>query len=91
VLFKNATLSLAHGRKYGLIAPNGSGKSTLLNYISQRTNEFISIPKHFDIHYVEQEVNIYFSFFFLFVLALFFFAFFLKLFVLEFFPVYCYE
>ena len=68
-LFKDANLLLAHGRKYGLVAPNGVGKSTLLDYIahvrseigsgiwpSQRRNEFIAIPKHFDILYVEQEV-----------------------------------
>eukprot|EP01114_Cavostelium_apophysatum_P012967 TRINITY_DN303_c0_g1_i2.p1 TRINITY_DN303_c0_g1~~TRINITY_DN303_c0_g1_i2.p1 ORF type:complete len:1208 (-),score=596.96 TRINITY_DN303_c0_g1_i2:88-3711(-) len=56
VLFKDALLQLFHGRKYGLVAPNGAGKSTLLNYIAQRKNEFIAIPKHFDILYVEQEV-----------------------------------
>jgi len=56
VLFQNATLALSHGRKYGLVGPNGQGKSTLLKYISVRANEFRDIPKHFDIHYVEQEV-----------------------------------
>lgn len=55
-LFKDATLSLAHGRRYGLVAPNGTGKSTLLKAIATRSNEFQQIPKHFDIHYVEQEV-----------------------------------
>src|SRR4051794_11042605 len=33
-LFKDANLLLAHGRKYGLVAPNGTGKSTLLQYIA---------------------------------------------------------
>ncbi len=56
ILFKDATLRLAHGHRYGLVAPNGSGKSTLLKAISERENEFIAIPKHFDITYVEQEV-----------------------------------
>ncbi|MFN3922688.1 MAG: ABC-F family ATP-binding cassette domain-containing protein [Pseudarthrobacter sp.] len=33
------------------------GKSTLLKAIALRENEFRDIPKHFDIHYVEQEVT----------------------------------
>ena len=57
VLFKDASLHLIHGHKYGLVAPNGSGKSTLLKAIAERENEFIAIPKHFDITYVEQEVT----------------------------------
>lgn len=56
-LLKNSTLNLNHGKRYGLVAPNGSGKSTLLRAIALRENEFINIPKHFDIHYVEQEVQ----------------------------------
>ena len=34
VLFKNVTLTLQPGHRYGLIGPNGSGKSTLLKIMS---------------------------------------------------------
>ena len=32
-LFRDAKLSLIHGRRYGLIGPNGCGKSTLMHAI----------------------------------------------------------
>jgi len=56
VLFKDATLNLSQGRRYGLVGPNGLGKSTLLKEIASRRGEFREIPRHFEIHYVEQEV-----------------------------------
>lgn len=39
------------------MAPNGTGKSTLLSRIAKRSDNFIDIPKHFLILYVEQEVE----------------------------------
>ena len=33
ILFKDAELSVAHGRRYGLVGPNGKGKSTLLKAV----------------------------------------------------------
>jgi ATP-binding cassette subfamily F protein 1 len=54
VLFADADLHLAYGRKYGLVGPNGSGKSTLLRHISQR---HLPIPQHIRILHVEQEVE----------------------------------
>lgn len=53
-LLKDADLTIANGRKYGLIGPNGSGKSTLLRHISQR---HLPIPEHIQILHVEQEVE----------------------------------
>ena len=57
-LFKDCPLSLAHGRRYGLIGPNGCGKSTLMTAIGKQTNEEImaGIPPQMDILLVEQEV-----------------------------------
>jgi len=54
MLLKDADLTIAHGRKYGIIGPNGSGKSTLLRHISQR---HLPIPEHIQILHVEQEIE----------------------------------
>jgi len=54
VLLRDADLTVAHGRKYGVIGPNGSGKSTLLRHISQR---HLPIPEHIQILHVEQEIE----------------------------------
>ena len=56
-LFKDCPLSLAHGRRYGLIGPNGCGKSTLMTAIGKQTNEEImaGIPPQMDILLVLQE------------------------------------
>ncbi|KAJ7192683.1 hypothetical protein O6H91_Y520200 [Diphasiastrum complanatum] len=52
-LLKNATLKIAHGKRYGLIGPNGKGKSTLLKLLAWRQ---IPVPKNIDVLLVEQEV-----------------------------------
>ena len=53
ILFQDATLNVAHGRRYGLVAPNGRGKSTLLKMIASRD---LKLPPRIDFLYVEQEV-----------------------------------
>ena len=58
-LFHDAKLSLAYGRRYGLIGPNGCGKSTLMTAIGRGGVEEIQkgIPPNMDILLVEQEVD----------------------------------
>jgi ATP-binding cassette subfamily F protein 1 len=53
ILFKDASLTIAHGRRYGLVGPNGRGKSTLLKMIASRD---LILPPRIDFLYVEQEV-----------------------------------
>ncbi|CAB9529681.1 Tylosin resistance ATP-binding protein TlrC [Seminavis robusta] len=53
ILFKDAALTIAHGRRYGLVGPNGRGKSTLLKMIASRD---LMLPPRIDFLYVEQEV-----------------------------------
>ena len=48
-----ASLTLAYGRRYGLIGRNGVGKSTLLRHIAMRD---VPIPPHITILFVEQEI-----------------------------------
>ena len=55
-LFKNANLTLAHGRRYGLVGYNGTGKTTLLRHLYAREGDF-KVPRHIDIHMVEQEAK----------------------------------
>jgi len=52
-LLTDASLTLAYGRRYGLVGNNGVGKSTLLRALSRRE---ISVPMHISILHVEQEV-----------------------------------
>ncbi|OCH88972.1 hypothetical protein OBBRIDRAFT_757229 [Obba rivulosa] len=52
-ILSGASLTLAHGRRYGLIGRNGVGKSTLLRHIALRE---VPIPPHITILFVEQEV-----------------------------------
>ncbi|KAJ3836092.1 P-loop containing nucleoside triphosphate hydrolase protein [Lentinula raphanica] len=52
-ILSGATLTLAYGRRYGLIGRNGVGKSTLLRHIAMRE---VPIPPHITILFVEQEI-----------------------------------
>ncbi|GBE78707.1 Uncharacterized ABC transporter ATP-binding protein [Sparassis crispa] len=52
-ILSGASLTLAHGRRYGLIGRNGVGKSTLLRHIAIRE---VPIPPHITILFVEQEI-----------------------------------
>ncbi|KZT68794.1 hypothetical protein DAEQUDRAFT_738491 [Daedalea quercina L-15889] len=52
-ILSGASLTLAYGRRYGLIGRNGVGKSTLLRHIAMRD---VPIPPHITILFVEQEI-----------------------------------
>merc|ERR1712223_2039200 len=52
-LFRDASLLIAQGRRYGLVGPNGHGKTTLLRHIGTRS---LQIPPNIDVLYCEQEV-----------------------------------
>ncbi|XP_061733794.1 ATP-binding cassette sub-family F member 3 [Nerophis ophidion] len=52
-LLQGAELSLASGRRYGLIGRNGLGKTTLLKMLASRN---LRVPPHISILHVEQEV-----------------------------------
>jgi ATP-binding cassette subfamily F protein 3 len=52
-ILAGGTLTMAYGRRYGLIGRNGVGKSTLLRHIALRE---VPIPTHISILYVEQEI-----------------------------------
>ncbi|KAL6982833.1 ABC transporter F member 4 [Sarracenia purpurea var. burkii] len=52
-LFKNASVKISHGKRYGLVGPNGKGKSTLLKLLAWRK---VPVPKNIDLLLVEQEV-----------------------------------
>lgn len=59
-ILTDANLTLAFGRRYGVVGKNGIGKSTLLRAMARRE---IAVPQHISILYVEQEVrNILFFF-----------------------------
>ncbi|KAG7817557.1 hypothetical protein KL942_003072 [Ogataea angusta] len=53
-ILSDASLTLAYGRRYGLVGQNGIGKSTLLRALSRRE---LNIPKHITILHVEQELR----------------------------------
>lgn len=55
-ILTDANLTLAFGRRYGLVGQNGIGKSTLLRALSRRE---VAVPSHISILHVEQEVNPY--------------------------------
>ncbi|XP_029027749.1 ATP-binding cassette sub-family F member 3 [Betta splendens] len=52
-LLQGAELSLASGRRYGLVGRNGLGKTTLLKMLASRS---LRVPAHISILHVEQEV-----------------------------------
>lgn len=52
-ILTDTNLTLAYGRRYGLVGQNGIGKSTLLRALARRE---LSIPTHISILHVEQEV-----------------------------------
>lgn len=53
-ILSDTTLTLAYGRRYGLVGQNGIGKSTLLRALSRRE---VAVPMHITILHVEQEVS----------------------------------
>ncbi|KAL4790622.1 P-loop containing nucleoside triphosphate hydrolase protein [Aspergillus venezuelensis] len=53
-ILSEAALTLAYGRRYGLVGQNGIGKSTLLRALSRRE---VAIPSHISILHVEQEIT----------------------------------
>lgn len=53
-ILTDTTLTLAFGRRYGLVGQNGIGKSTLLRALARRE---LAIPTHISILHVEQEVS----------------------------------
>ncbi|KAJ5949724.1 ABC transporter ATP-binding protein [Penicillium verhagenii] len=52
-ILTDADLTLAFGRRYGLVGQNGIGKSTLLRALSRRE---VAVPSHISILHVEQEI-----------------------------------
>ncbi|KAF1356732.1 ABC transporter domain-containing protein [Delphinella strobiligena] len=52
-ILSDTNLTLAYGRRYGLVGQNGIGKSTLLRALAKRE---VAIPTHISILHVEQEI-----------------------------------
>ena len=53
-ILTDTALTLAYGRRYGLVGQNGIGKTTLLRALSRRE---VAIPTHISILHVEQEIT----------------------------------
>ncbi|KAL9610547.1 MAG: hypothetical protein Q9167_004759 [Letrouitia subvulpina] len=53
-ILSDTTLTMAFGRRYGLVGQNGIGKSTLLRALSRRE---LAVPTHISILHVEQEIT----------------------------------
>ncbi|GMI35615.1 hypothetical protein TrCOL_g9454 [Triparma columacea] len=53
-LLSNVNLTLARGRRYGLVGRNGCGKTTLMEMISQR--QVPGVPKNLSLLLVKQEI-----------------------------------
>lgn len=54
-ILTDANLTVAFGRRYGVVGKNGIGKSTLLRAMARRE---INVPQHISVLYVEQEVSL---------------------------------
>lgn len=54
-LLQNASLTLAKGRRYGLMGRNGCGKTTFMTYLAQRQVEN-AVPKKMTMLLVRQEI-----------------------------------
>ena len=52
-LLNNTSMTIVHGRKYGLVGPNGMGKTTIMKLLARRK---LPVPDFIDILLVEQEV-----------------------------------
>lgn len=52
-LLKNTSVTIVHGRRYGLVGHNGTGKSSLLKLLAWRR---LSVPTNMEVLLVEQEV-----------------------------------
>jgi len=52
---QDATVTMAFGRRYGLVGRNGTGKTTLLRAMAQ--HQIKGIPENCQILHVEQEVS----------------------------------
>ncbi|QSZ29753.1 hypothetical protein DSL72_004270 [Monilinia vaccinii-corymbosi] len=53
-ILSDTNLTLAYGRRYGLVGQNGIGKSTLLRALARRE---LAVPTHISILHVEQEIT----------------------------------
>ena len=53
-ILTDTSLTLAYGRRYGLVGQNGIGKTTLLRALARRE---VAIPTHISILHVEQEIT----------------------------------
>lgn len=55
LVMQDATVTMAFGRRYGLVGRNGTGKTTLLRAMAQ--HQIKGIPDNCQILHVEQEVS----------------------------------
>merc|ERR1719215_1895593 len=53
-LFKDATVTITQGKRYGILGPNGMGKTTILRHIASRD---LPVPKNWDVILAEQEAK----------------------------------
>ena len=55
MVMQDATVTMAYGRRYGLVGRNGTGKTTLLRAMAH--HQIKGIPENCQILHVEQEVS----------------------------------